>query len=104
MIDRGVYTVTCRATPPRCSCGWALPSSILSALPSDLSSSSFRVSVQFTAATCPFHHFTSLSRPVCFLKAMASRPAAGARPGAKFAQFKLVLLGELSPHWNGFLG
>lgn len=26
---------------------------------------------------------------------MASRPQAGARPGAKFAQFKLVLLGML---------
>ena len=26
---------------------------------------------------------------------MASRAAAGARPGARFAQFKLVLLGEI---------
>ena len=28
---------------------------------------------------------------------MASRQAAGARPGARFAQFKLVLLGPSSP-------
>lgn len=86
---------------------WLVPSSTLSSLgtlelppPSPILGPSNDLVYTFFSLSC-FESF--LPRPTRLNPnppnppVMASRQPAGARPGAKFAQFKLVLLGRLSP-------
>ena len=92
-------TLVNTATPPRCPCGWAFRHLFLSAFRRLLKH--FGSSVHFTGLggslisdssylCASFHRY-----PPHLPLIMASRQAAGARPGARFAQFKLVLLGTL---------
>jgi hypothetical protein len=100
----GAYAVSQQpstATPPRCSCGsFRHPlSSYSDLLPPITYSGPLEQPRLYSVSPCLGALYSLIlpaSTRIPDLLVMASRQPAGARPGAKFAQFKLVLLGRLS--------